>query len=107
MPGDGVEYIREQFGIEMTRQQFSVAKTEEKRRAGKLGDGRRKPGRRQGPKPTAAAGPSSHGTSAPTPGTPRPVPAGSTNLVDHVEAIKRAVASLGAEQVRRIVGLFE
>jgi hypothetical protein len=68
------------------------------------GNGRKKRGRKPGKKPgptLAASAPAAH--PEPVVAAPRPT----TDVVSHVEAIREAVRKLGADQVKRIVGLFE
>lgn len=102
-PEDGVAYIKKIHGIEMTRQSFSSYKAQEKaRQAKKSGKpapaAEAKPGR----KPKAAS-PAAEGYLAPP---PKPTPAGGSDLLDAMEAMKPLVASLGKEQVKRIVDLL-
>jgi hypothetical protein len=54
----------------------------------------RRPSRKPGRQPTAAS-------------AVPPAPTATTDVFTHMEAIKEAVRTLGADQVRRIVGLFE
>ncbi len=65
----------------------------------KPGNGRNKPGRKPGRK---------HGrqAAAQTATQPAPAPAAPADVFAHIEAIKAAVSQLGADQVKRIVGLF-
>ncbi len=70
------------------------------------GNGRRKPGRKPGrktrPRPqTQAAAAQAAPVTRPAQAAPR------ADLVSHVEAIREAVRGLGADQVKRIVDLFE
>lgn len=59
-----------------------------------------KPGRKPGRHPA-----SRETVTAPAP--PAPAPASTADVFAHIEAIREAVRKLGADQVRRIVGLFE
>lgn len=65
--------------------------------APKPGNGRKKPGRKPGRKAATrtAAAPAA------------PAPAATGDIFPHIEAIREAVRQLGAEQVKKIVGLFE
>lgn len=91
-PGDGVAYIRDNFGLEISPTHFSAVKSTE----GKKGEAapKGKPGR----KPKAAV----DGYLAP----PQPMPSGNSELLDAMEAMKPLVASLGKEQLHRIIELL-
>lgn len=91
-PADGVAYIRDNFGLEISPTHFSAVKSTE----GKKGEAapKGKPGR----KPKAVV----EGYLAPPP----PAPTGGSELLDAMEAMKPLVASLGKEQVKRIVDLL-
>ena len=95
-PGDGVDFIRRRFGIEMSKGHFSATKSKLK-----SAEGAKKP-------PPKAASKSS---TKPQPvgdyQTPPEQPAGRDgNLLDALEAMKPLVASLGKEQVKRMVDLL-
>jgi hypothetical protein len=98
-PSLGSQEIKKRFGIEVTPQHFSATKAQMKSRAGsKTPKG--KPGR----KPKAAAPSQSvEGYLAPP---PKPARTGGSELLDAMEAMKPLVASLGKEQVMRIVDLL-
>jgi len=99
-PEDGVAYIKKIHGIEMTRQMFSSYKAQQKARdAKKEAAPKGKPGR----KPKAAAAPAIEGYLAPP---PKPAPPGGSDLLDAMEAMKPLIASLGKEQVHRIIDLL-
>lgn len=89
-PDSGTDYIRDAFGIEVTKQHFSATKSQLKSKAGAVP--KAKPGR----KPRATSD-----FTAPPP----PIEDGS-ELLDAMEAMKPLVASLGKEQVKRIVDLL-
>jgi anti-sigma factor RsiW len=61
---------------------------------------RKKPGRKPGSKPAPKQ-------AASAPAVAQPAPIATADVFAHMEAIKAAVKQLGADQVRRIVGLFE
>jgi hypothetical protein len=99
-PEDGVAYIKKIHGIEMTRQMFSSYKAQEKARQAKKQEAapKAKPGR----KPReASAEPAAPARAV------RPEPTGDGDMIDDLAAVKHLVQKLGAEQVRKIVGLFE
>jgi len=96
-PQEGTAYIRGEFGIEVAPQHFSAKKSHIKDKEGSKGlKGR--PGR----KPKAAASQAVEGYLVPP---PKPAPAGGSELLHAMEALKPLVASLGKEQVKRIVDL--
>lgn len=90
--------IKSRFGIEVTPQHFSAARSQMKSRAAS-GKPKGKPGR----KPKEAPSQAVEGYLAPP---PKPAPAGGSGLLDAMEAMKPLVASLGKEQVKRIVDLL-
>jgi hypothetical protein len=90
-PADGVAYIRDNFGLEISPTHFSAVKSTEGKKSEKP---KGKPGR----KPKAAV----EGYHAP----PQPASSGNSELLDAMEAMKPLVASLGKEQVKRIVDLL-
>jgi len=99
-PEDGTGFIKSRFGIEISKQHFSATKSQIKKKDGA-----------EAPKGKRA--PSGEKAKAPAP-TPRPQVAPSTqqaatgpDMIGDLEAVKSLVKKLGAEQVRRIVGLFE
>lgn len=97
-PSLGSQEIKKRFGIDVTPQHFSATKAQAKSRAGsKTPKG--KPGR----KPKGAPSQAVEGYLAPP---PKPAPAGGSELLDAMEAMKPLVASLGKEQVKRIVDLL-
>jgi hypothetical protein len=89
-PGDAVEFLKSRFGIDMTRQVSSSYKAQQKAREQKKSGGE-EPARK--PRGTTAA---THSK-----------PTASADMFDDLTAIKHLVERLGAEQVRKIVGLFE
>lgn len=93
-PQDGTAYIRREFGIEVAPQHFSATKSQLKSREGSK---KGKPGR----KPREAAGPAES-----RPAASQAAPAGG-DMIDDLAAVKHLVQKLGADQVRKIVGLFE
>jgi hypothetical protein len=95
-PPEGTAYLQREFGIEMTSQMWSSYKSQEKARAAKHPEGMTgKPGR----KPKAAI----EGYLAPP---PKSSASGDGDLLDAMEAMKPLVASLGKDQVKRIVDLL-
>ena len=97
-PGDGVNFIRRQFGIEMQKTHFSAVKSQLKKREGEGGGepkGQRGP---KGRKPEAT-----EGYLAPP---PKPSAGGQPDLLAAMEAMKPLVASLGKDQVKRIIDLL-
>jgi hypothetical protein len=95
MPQEGTAYIRSEFGIELAPQHFSATKSQLKKRS--LGKSpKAKPGRR----PKALV----EGYLAPPP--KKRLPPDGSELLDAMEAMKPLVASLGKEQVKRIVDLI-
>src|SRR4051794_11734926 len=95
-PADGVAYIKDNFGLEIGPQHFSAVKATEKKKGEAVPKG--KPGR----KPKAAPSQAVEGYLAP----PQPAPSGNSELLAAMEAMKPLVASLGKEQVKRIVDLL-
>lgn len=86
--------IKKRFGLDVTPQHFSAARSQMKSKAGtKKG----KPGRK--PRQAAEAAES-------RPAAPQASPAGG-DMIDDLAAVKHLVQKLGADQVRKIVGLFE
>lgn len=97
-PGDGVEFIREEFGIEITKPHFSATKSVLKKRGGAAPS---KPGRK--PKSGRPASRGVEGYLAPPPkqgGTP------GADILGAMESLKPLIAELGAERVKRIVDLL-
>lgn len=98
-PDDGVAYIKRIHGIEISKQMFSSYKTKEKSRLSENQQSaapKGKPGR----KPREVAEPGQV--------TPAPKSAPATgDMIDDLVAVKQLVQKLGADQVRKIVGLFE
>lgn len=92
LPGDGTDYMMNEFGIHMTREQFSTTKSQLKRRAGKA---KGKPGRK--PKATI------EGYLAPP---AKRSAGGETELIAAMEAMKPLVSSLGVERVKRLADLL-
>jgi hypothetical protein len=95
-PSVGSQEIKKRFGIDVTPQHFSATKAQMK---SKQGGPKGKPGR----KPKGATSQAVEGYLAPP---PKPAPAGGSELLDAMEAMKPLVASLGKEQVKRIVDLL-
>jgi hypothetical protein len=93
-PGDGVGFIKSNYGIDMTSQMFSSYKAQEKARQAKKADGepKGKPGR----KPKAA----------PVEGIFTPPKAAKGSVIDDLSAIKTLVAKLGVAEVKKIAELF-
>lgn len=90
-----MEFTRSKFGVEIKATDFTLYKSKQK----KQGEPKGRPGR----KPKAAAAPAVDGYLAPP---PKPAPTGGSDLLDAMEAMKPLVASLGKEQVKRIVDLL-
>lgn len=90
-PADGVAYIRDNFGLEIGPQHFSAVKSTHLKKQGRVKvrvKGREKAAPKQAPAaPTADA-------------------IGENDLIAAMEAMKPLVASLGKEQVKRIVDLL-
>ena len=82
--------FKEKFGLDVTRGQFSTYKSLAKKKSGSSSVGRkvRKGGKR---KVAVAADIARNGLVA----------------LDHLEAVRSLVQKVGAEQVKRLVGLFE
>lgn len=97
-PSLGSQEIKKRFGIDVTPQHFSATKAQMKSR-----EGSKKPKGRPGRKPKAASSQAVEGYLAPP---PKPAPAGGSELLDAMEAMKPLVASLGKEQLHRIVDLL-
>jgi hypothetical protein len=104
-PQEGTAYIRKEFGIEVAPQHFSATKSQMKNKpTGRKGKPGRKP-RHLMPDPQQSqkdAPPIEHYF---TP-EPKPTPAGGSELLDAMEVMKPLIASLGKEQVHRIVDLL-
>ena len=100
-PSVGSQEIKKRFGIDVTPQHFSAARSQMKSRDAKKQETapKGKPGR----KPKEAPSQAVEGYLAPP---PKPTPAGGSELLDAMEAMKPLVASLGREQVKRIVDLL-
>jgi hypothetical protein len=89
-PEDGVAFIRDRFGLEVTNAQFSTYKSLAKAK-GAAKRGRK--GARKGHEERS---------------TPKGHTVGNGLVaVDDLEAVKGLVAKIGADQVKRIAGLFE
>jgi hypothetical protein len=97
-PEQGTDFIRRRFGIEMGRQHFSATKSQLRNREGGVGSPKGKRAPKGGRTPAS-------GSSPPTVG--RPAAEGSMDMIDDLAAVKSLVKRLGAEQVRKIVDLFE
>lgn len=95
-PQEGTAYIRKEFGIEIAPQHFSATKSQLKSREGKA-KSKGRPGRK--PRQVAETG---H-VAAPA----KPAAGGDSEMIDDLAAVKHLVQRLGADQVRKIVGLFE
>jgi hypothetical protein len=93
---DGVAFVKKRYGIVVTKPHFSAIKSQYKRREGA-------PKGRPGRKPKPSQKQAVEGYLAP-PSTPPA--AGGSDLLDAMEAMKPLVASLGKEQVKRIVDLL-
>jgi hypothetical protein len=88
-PAEIVEFVKTKYGLELTAAQASTYKSLDKKRGG---TGKRRGGRKVRAK--AVATPNStiiHGMVA----------------IEDLEAAKQLVAKVGAEQAKRLVGLFE
>lgn len=98
-PGDGVGFIKSNYGIDMEKQAFSSYKAQAKARDAKHSDAepKGKPGR----KPKAA---SVEGYLAPPP-KPRAV-GEEGDLIASLETLKPLIASYGADKVKRLVDLL-
>jgi hypothetical protein len=96
-PQEGTAYIRKEFGIEVAPQHFSATKSQLKSR-----EGSKKPKGKPGRKPKAA----SQGVEGYLAPPQKPEPIGGSDLLDAMEVMKPLVASLGKEQVKRIVDLL-
>jgi len=111
-PEEGTDYIRSQYGIEMTRQSFSSYKAQEKARQAKKQSGaapKGKPGRKPShltpdPRQSRKDAPPVETYFTPSPAAES---GGEAGLIDDITAVKHLVQKLGADQVRKIVGLFE
>lgn len=104
-PQEGTAYIRKEFGIEVAPQHFSATKSQIKSREGsKKGKLGRKP-KHLTPDPQQSRKDAPPVESYFTP-EPKSSPAGGSDLLDAMEAMKPLVASLGKEQVHRIVDLL-
>jgi hypothetical protein len=97
-PSVGSQEIKKRFDIDVTPQHFSAAKAQMKSR-----EGAKKPKGKPGRKPKGAPSQAVEGYLSPP---PKPAPAGGSELLDAMEAMKPLVASLGKEQVKRIVDLL-
>ncbi|MBA3388952.1 MAG: hypothetical protein H0U02_06250 [Rubrobacter sp.] len=97
-PEDGTGFIKSRFGIEISKQHFSATKSQIKKK-----DGAAAPKRKRAARGEKAPAPAPAPQAAPTaqPATTGP------DMIGDLEAVKSLVKKLGAEQVRRIVGLFE
>lgn len=96
-PSLGSQEIKKRFGIDVTPQHFSASKAQMKsREPSKKG----KPGR----KPKAAPSQSVEGYLAPPP--KQPTAGDAPDLIEAMEAMKPLIASLGKDQVHRIVDLL-
>lgn len=97
-PQEGTAYILKEFGIEIAPGHFSAVKATEKKKAAAAPKGK------LGRKPKAAPSQAVEGYLAPP---PKQAPAGGeAGLIEALEAMKPLVASLGKEQVKRIVDLL-
>lgn len=92
---DGVEFVRKRFGIEMTKPHFSAAKSILKKKGLIAEQGR--PGRRP------RLGKSIEGYLAPP---PRQHTSPSSEILDALETMKPLIASLGKEQIHRMIDLL-
>ena len=99
-PSKGASYVSREFGIEVTPQHFSATKAQQKKRQEKEGG---VPATRRGRKPGQAADRGVEGYLAPP---PKPRPEGEGDLLAALDAMKPLVATLGKEQVHRIVDLL-
>lgn len=97
-PSLGSQEIKKRFDLDVTPQHFSATKANFKR-AQAAAKPKGKPGR----KPKEAPNQAVEGYLAPP---PKPAPAGGSELLDAMEAMKPLVASLGKDQVKRIVDLL-
>jgi hypothetical protein len=98
-PRNRIAYILREIGLEVAPQQFSATRSQLKSREASKKGKKGKPGR----KPKAAESQAVEGQLAPP---PNPAPAGGSELAGAMEAMKPLVASLGKEQVHRIVDLL-
>jgi len=96
-PTEAVKFIRKRFGIKMANQQFSTIKAKEKQKAGVPAAGEEPQVEKR--KPSSAS---------PDP-APQSAPAANAgaDIMDDLTSVKALVRKLGAEQVRKIVDLFE
>ncbi|MDR3617977.1 MAG: hypothetical protein P4L85_01410 [Paludisphaera borealis] len=92
-PTDGLAFIKAKYGIDFPRPMWSSYKAQLRAQEQKKALKRGKPGRK--PK-------SVEGYLAP----PKATPKGDADLIDALEAMKPLVASLGKEQVKRLVNLL-
>src|SRR5262245_61646086 len=94
-PIDGSNWIKAELGMDVSPQQFSTYKSLAKNKGGKTGNGRKKA--RRGGRPKKAVTSTGGGTST----------GNGMVALDDLEAAKALVAKVGADQARRLVGLFE
>ena len=94
MPLGIVKYMKEEHGADMTLATASTYKSSALKQLGLAGDGKSKPGRKPGPKPTTA---SANGSKT----APKAHTGGGISLED-ITAVKKLVEQLGAEKVRQL-----
>lgn len=90
-PGDGVEYIKAKYGIDLPKPMWSSYRAQQKAK-----DNKDAPKGKPGRKPKEADSPQAARTVT-----------ASADMIDDLSAVKHLVQKLGAEQVHKIVGLFE
>ncbi len=96
-PGDGVDFIKKQFGLEMSKQHFSATKSKLKATGGNRY-------KKAGKSPVTAK---KRAVPVEDYLAPPQQPAGRDgNLLDALEAIKPLIAQHGAESVKRMVDLL-
>jgi hypothetical protein len=103
-PDDGTDFIRKRFGMEISKSHFSATKSQIKKKdAAAAPKGKRAPKAEKAPEQEPARVPTPRPKAAPV---AQPEDTGA-EMIEDLEAVKSLVKKLGAEQVRRIVGLFE
>ncbi|WP_422923488.1 hypothetical protein [Singulisphaera sp. PoT] len=96
-PGDGVAFIKDEYGIEMDNKTFSLNKAQQKSREAK-----REATGKGAPAPQVVPGTPIEGILTP----PKLTPGADGTLIDVLEQMKPLIAQYGADQVKRIVDLL-
>jgi hypothetical protein len=97
-PDDGIDFIFKKFGIEMSKPHFSAAKSTLKKKGAFVNA---RPGRR--PRREKAPSRAIEGYLAPP---PRQHTSPSSEILDAMEAMKPLIASLGKDQIHRMIDLL-